>query len=75
MKNEQPELTPRRQKFNEKHKEFTEIELLKEYIYNQELTYDKLEKIRTNTSNLVWFFIGIPLIIVAFIILLPGFFL
>ncbi len=67
MKNEQPKLTPKRIKFNEKYKEFTEIELLKENIYNQELIYSKLENIRKNTSNIVWFLIVIP-IIVGFIL-------
>ena len=63
MENKQ-NVSKRRQKFNEKYKDFSETELLKEYIYNQELTYDKLEKVRANTSNLVWFLIVIPIIVV-----------
>jgi len=61
------EVSKRKQKFNEKYKDFSDTELLKEYVYNQELTYDKLEKIRANTSNLVWFLIVIPIIFAVFV--------
>jgi ABC-type nickel/cobalt efflux system permease component RcnA len=63
MKKEEQKLTPKRNRFNEKYNEFTESEIQKELLFAQQLTIDKLEKIRTNTSNLVWFLIVIPIIL------------
>ena len=63
MKKEQQKLTPKRKRFNEKYNEFTESEIQKELLFAQQLTIDKLEKIRANTSNLVWFLIVIPIIL------------
>ena len=51
----------KRVRFNDKYKDFSDTELLKEYIYNQELTYSLLERIRGNTSKIIWFLIVIPL--------------
>ena len=62
MKKEQQKLTPKRKRFNEKYNEFNENEIQKELLFTQQLTIEKLEKIRTNTSNLVWFLIIIPII-------------
>jgi len=62
MKNEQPKLTPIRKTFNEKYGELSESEIQKEILFSQKIANIKLEKIRANTSNLVWFLIVIPII-------------
>lgn len=62
----------KRGRFNEKYKDFSDTELLKEYIYNQELTYSLLERIRGNTSKIVWFLIVIPLIVLVIVVLTYG---
>ena len=61
--NNENQISKKREKFNEKYKDFSDTELLKEFIYNQELTYAVLDRIRANTSNLVWFLIVIPIIV------------
>lgn len=63
MKKEQQNLSPKRTRFNEKYNKFTESEIQKELLFAQQFTIDKLEKIRVNTSNLVWFLIVIPIIL------------
>ena len=62
MKKEEQKLTPKRKKFNEKYIEYSDDEIQKEILFAQQLNIDKLEKIRANTSNLVWFLIVIPII-------------
>ena len=63
MKKKEKELTPKRKYFNDKYKDLTESEIQKELLFAQQLTIDKLEKVRTNTSNLVWFLIVLRLIV------------
>ena len=63
MTNKQPKLSHQRKVFNEKYLEYSDSEILKETLYFQKLTRDKLERIRANTSNLVWFLIVIPIIL------------
>ncbi len=63
MKNEQPNLTPKRKVFNEKFGEYSDSEILKELLFTQRITVERLENIRKNTSNLVWFLSVIPIII------------
>ena len=63
MEKEQSNLTPKRKKFNDQHKGLSDSEILREHLWAQQLIYDKTEKIRTNTSNLVWFLIVIPIIL------------
>lgn len=53
---------PRRLKFIEKYSELSEGEIQKEQLFIQQLSLEKLEKIRANTSTLVWL-IAIPFII------------
>lgn len=53
---------PRRLKFIEKYGELSEGEIQKEQLFIQQLSLEKLEKIRANTSTLVWL-IAIPFII------------
>lgn len=72
MKKEQQNLSPKRHRFNEKYNEFTESEIQKELLFVQQFTIDKLEKIRVNTSNLVWFLIVIPIILGILVVLLTS---
>lgn len=53
---------PRRLKFIEKYGELSEDEIQKEQLFIQQLSLEKLEKIRANTSTLVW------LVVIPFII-------
>ncbi|MDX8552936.1 hypothetical protein MK851_04760 [Tenacibaculum sp. 1B UA] len=62
MKKKEQKLTPKKKRFNEKYNDFSDSEIQRELLFAQQLTIDKLEKIRTNTSNLVWFLIVIPII-------------
>jgi len=59
----QLKLTPLRKVFNDKYGELSESEIQKELLFSQRITIEKLEKIRINTSNLVWFLIVIPIIL------------
>jgi hypothetical protein len=63
MENKETILTPHRKKFNEKHNGLNQSELLMELLFAQEVTQRKLERIRTDTSKLVWFLIAIPIIV------------
>ena len=69
MENKERKLSPRKAKFYENYKGLNENELLVEILFAQELIYDrlnKLENIRSNTSNLVWLVIA-PIIIALII--------
>ncbi len=57
-------LTPQRLVFNEKYGEMSGQELLQENLFAQQIQIEKLEKIRSNTSQLVWWLVAIPIIIV-----------
>lgn len=57
-------------KFNEKYGDLSEPEIQKEILFTLKMTNAKLEKIRANTSNLVWFLIVIPIIIGVIMVLL-----
>ena len=56
-------ITLRRKEFNEKYSGYTENEIQMELLYAQQVNGRKLEKIRTDTSKLVWFLIAIPIIL------------
>lgn len=43
--------------------DLNESEIQKEILFAQLLTNDKLEKVRSNTSKIVWWIIVIPIII------------
>ena len=53
----------KRKWFDDYFKDFTESEIQKEILFAQLLTNDKLEKVRSNTSKIVWWLIVIPIII------------
>jgi len=67
-------LSPDRKIFNEKYKDLTESEIQKELLFTQRLSIEKLERIRTNTSTLVWFLIVIPIIAVVFMAMFSSLF-
>ena len=56
-------ITLRRKEFNEKYSGYTENEIQMELLYAQQVNGRKLERIRTDTSKLVWFLIAIPIIL------------
>jgi len=56
-------ITLKRKKFNEKYSGYTENEIQMELLYAQQVTTKKLERIRSDTSKLVWFLIAIPIIL------------
>ena len=65
--------SPKREWFNDYFKDFTESEIQKEILFAQLLTNDKLEiieKVRSNTSKIVWWIIVIPIIaaVIVFVI-------
>ncbi|MGJ8664730.1 MAG: hypothetical protein ACSHW7_00035 [Patiriisocius sp.] len=59
-----------KERFMETHKTHTENELLVELIWNLKRNYHLQEKVRQNTSKLVWWLIAIPFIAGAFIVFL-----
>ena len=72
MKKKEQKLPPKRYEFNEKYYDFTKSEIQKELLFTQQLTIEKLEKIRANTSILVWFLIVIPIIFGILAVLLSS---
>jgi len=72
MKTNRIKLTPKRLKFIETYGELDQNETLKELLFAQQLQLEKLEKIRSNTSNLVWWLIAIPIIIAILFMVLGG---
>ncbi|MEH6536622.1 MAG: hypothetical protein V7719_09530 [Psychroserpens sp.] len=63
MVNDKIKITPKRLKFIEKYAEFDDSETLKEMLFAQQIQNEKLEKIRSDTSKLVWWLIALPIII------------
>lgn len=63
----------RRAKFNDKYNDFDEVGILKEILFAQALQIDKLEKLRSNTSTLVWWLVAIPIICFILILFFGGF--
>mgnify|MGYP003137714431 CR=1 FL=1 len=59
--------------FVEMYNEFDDSDTLKEMLFTQKLQLEKLEKIRSNTSMLVWWLVAIPILLVIFVLLFGGF--
>lgn len=51
-----------KEKFYKDHGHLTDSEILKEILYIQKTQAGKLERIRSNTSTMVWWLIAIPII-------------
>ena len=62
MKKKEIKFTPKRLKFIETYNEFDDSDTLKELLFAQQLAIEKLEKIRSNTSMLVWWLVALPII-------------
>lgn len=60
--NENIKLTSKRIKFIETYSDFDDQDTLKELLFTHQLQLDKLERIRSNTSMLVWWLVAIPII-------------
>lgn len=66
-------MTKKRIKFLETYGDLDDSETLKELLYSNSLQVEKLEKIRSNTSMLVWWLVAIPIIFVIFAFVFGGF--
>ncbi|MCB0802446.1 MAG: hypothetical protein KDB74_05050 [Flavobacteriales bacterium] len=67
------ELIESRKEFNQKYDDFDEVQILKEILYAQTLQVDKLERLRANSSKLVWWLVAIPIISFVLFVILGGF--
>lgn len=56
-------LSDKQNHFREKYKDFSDRDMMIELLLAQSIQIDKLERNRSNTSKMVWFFIGIPIIL------------
>lgn len=51
-----------RKAFNDKYSELNDLEISKEILFAQQIQIDKLDKIRSNTSILVWWLVALPVL-------------
>jgi len=63
MKSQENTISGKRKLFNERFDELSDSDIQKEILFAKYLNIDKLERIRVNTSVLIWFLIIIPIII------------
>lgn len=63
MKSQEKTISLKRKLFNERFDELNDSDIQKEILFAKYLNIDKLERIRVNTSVLIWFLIIIPIII------------
>ena len=63
MKSQEKTISIKRKLFNERFDELNDSDIQKEILFAKYLNIDKLERIRVNTSVLIWFLIIIPIII------------
>jgi len=63
MKSQEKIISGKRKLFNERFDELNDSDIQKEILFAKYLNIDKLERIRVNTSVLIWFLIIIPIII------------
>ena len=63
MKSQEKTISAKRKLFNERFDELNDSDIQKEILFAKYLNIDKLERIRVNTSVLIWFLIIIPIII------------
>ena len=66
-------MTKKRIKFLETYSDLDDSETLKELLFANTLQVEKLEKIRSNTSILVWWLVVIPIIFVILAFVFGGF--
>ncbi|QLE00711.1 hypothetical protein HX109_03715 [Galbibacter sp. BG1] len=60
-----PQFSEKQKQFRVKYKDYTDKDMMIELLMSQSIQIEKLERNRSNTSKMVWFFIGIPIIIFA----------
>ena len=63
MDDNKHKLSAKKVKFLGEHFNMTDSEILKEILFAQQSQIVKLEKIRGNTSMLVWWLVAIPIIV------------
>ena len=63
MKSQEKTISVKRKIFNERFDDLNDSDIQKEILFAKYLNIDKLERIRVNTSVLIWFLIIIPIII------------
>ncbi|MGB3343021.1 MAG: hypothetical protein WBA61_03835 [Aequorivita sp.] len=66
-------ITSERIRFMDKYGELNDSDTLQEILYVHYLQLTKLEKIRSNTSMLVWWLVALPIIIGIIIVFLGMF--
>lgn len=52
----------KREEFTKAYEDFSKTDISKEIVFIQSLQLEKLEKIRSNTSKLVWWLVAIPVL-------------
>tara|TARA_R110002033_G_C3895715_1_gene239403 strand:- start:8350 stop:8580 length:231 start_codon:yes stop_codon:yes gene_type:complete len=72
MKKNEIKLTPKKLKFIETYGVLGDSEILKELLFANQIQIEKLEKIRGNTSMLVWWLVAIPILSFILFLLLGG---
>ena len=72
MGQEKIPMTKKRIKFIETYGDLEDSETLKEILYANTLQIEKLEKIRSNTSMLVWWLVAIPICIFILALVFGG---
>jgi hypothetical protein len=65
-------MTKKRIKFLETYSDLDDSETLRELLFASTLQVDKLEKIRSNTSMLVWWLVAIPILFFIIVIFFGG---
>ena len=73
MGQEKIPMTKKRIKFIETYGDLDESQTLKEILYANSLQIEKLEKIRSNTSMLVWWLVAIPIMLFILAFVFGGF--
>jgi len=66
-------MTKKRIKFLETYSDLDDSETLKELLFANTLQVEKLEKIRSNTSMLVWWLVAIPILFFIIVLFFGGF--
>ena len=64
--------TASRINFDKKYDNLNDSQTLTELLFAQQLQIEKLEKIRRNTSILVWWLIAIPIVVGFFVLFFGG---
>ena len=72
MGQEKIPMTNKRMKFLETYNDLDNSQTLKELLFAHTLQIEKLEKIRSNTSVLVWWLVAIPILLFVIILFFGG---